>query len=90
MSSIDGVDFFFFDPQNSDAPISASVRSKQDRMLVEIRNHGKHGGIIAESDEALRGYLEQKFRVLGVGPDAAIIRRGIQSTLDAVEQATKS
>jgi len=90
MSSIDGVDFFFFDLQDSGAPGSASVRAKQEEMLVEIRNHGKHGGIIAESDEALRGYQERKFMVLGVGPDAAIIRRGIQSTLEAVEQATKS
>jgi 2-keto-3-deoxy-L-rhamnonate aldolase RhmA len=90
MSSIDGVDFFFFDREDSGAPDSPSVRAKQEEMLIEIRNHGKHGGIIVESDEALRGYQERKFMVLGVGPDAAIIRRGIQSTLEAVEQATKS
>ena len=88
MSSIDGVDFFFFDLQDSSAPSSASIRAKQEEILVEIRTHGKHGGIIAEGDEALREYQERKFRVLGVGPDAAIIRRGIQSTLDAVERTT--
>ncbi|MGH9543663.1 MAG: aldolase/citrate lyase family protein [Terriglobales bacterium] len=90
MSSIEGVDFFFFELQASSAPSSASMRAKQDAMLVEIRNHGKHAGIVGESDEALREYQEREFRVLGVGPDAAIIRRGIQSTLEAVEQATKS
>ncbi len=90
MTSIDGADFFFFDPEDSNAPRSASVRAKQDEMLAEIRSHGKHAGIIADSDEALREYQDRKFRVLGVGPDAAIIRRGIQSTLEAVEQGTKS
>jgi len=90
MSSIDGVDFFFFDLQDSGAPGSAGIRAKQDGMLVEIRNHGKHAGIIAESDERLREYRDRGFRVSGVGPDAAIIRRGIQCTLEAVEQTTKS
>jgi len=89
MCAIDGIDLFFFDLQDSGAPGSASVRTKQDEMLVEIRKHGKHAGIIAESDEALREYLERGFRVLGVGPDAAIIRRGIQSTLEAMGRTTK-
>jgi 2-keto-3-deoxy-L-rhamnonate aldolase RhmA len=83
MNSIDGVDFFFFDLQDSGAPGSAEVRAKQDDILAEIRKHGKHASIIAESNEALREYLERGFRVLGVGPDAAIIRRGIRSMLDA-------
>jgi len=90
MRSIEAVDFFFFNPQNSGARGSGSVSAKQGETLAEIRKHGKHAGIIAESDEALRGYLEREFRVLGIGPDAAIIRRGIQSTLEAVELATKS
>ena len=87
---MEAVDFFFFDPQTSGARGSASLSAMQGETLVEIRKHGKHAGIIAESDEALRGYLEREFRVLGIGPDAAIIRRGIQSTLEAVELATKS
>ncbi len=88
MSSIDGVEFFFFDPQDSGVSASASVSARQDDMLIEIRKHGKHAGIIAESDEALRRYQERELKLLGVGPDAAIIRRGIQSTLEAVGQAT--
>ena len=52
MSSIDGVDFFFFENPDSGAPGSAGVRAKQDEMLVAIRKHGKHAGIIAESDQA--------------------------------------
>ncbi len=90
MTSIDGVDFFFLDVQDFNAPNSTSVRAKQDEMLVEIRNHGKHAGTIAESDETLREYQDREFRVLGIGPDTAIIRRGIASTLETVEQATKS
>jgi 2-keto-3-deoxy-L-rhamnonate aldolase RhmA len=90
MSSIDGVDFFFFELPDSSARSSANLRAKQDEMLVAIRKHGKHAGIIAESDEALGEYQEREFRVLGVGPDAAIIRRSIQSTLEAVAQTTKS
>jgi 2-keto-3-deoxy-L-rhamnonate aldolase RhmA len=90
IGAIDGIDFFFFDLQDSGAPGSVSVRTMQDETLAEIRKHGKHAGIIAESDEALREYLERGLRVLGVGPDAAIIRRGIQSTLEAVGQTTKS
>jgi 2-keto-3-deoxy-L-rhamnonate aldolase RhmA len=90
MTSIDGVDFFFFDIQAFNAPHSASVRAKQDEKLVDIRKHGKQAGIIAESDEALREYQDRGFRVLGIGPDASIIRRGIESTLEAVEQTTKS
>jgi 2-keto-3-deoxy-L-rhamnonate aldolase RhmA len=87
-SSMEGVDFFFF-LKDSNVPSSAALRARQDEMLAEIRSHGKHAGIIAENDEALKEYHRRKFRVLGVGPDGAIIRGGIQSTLEAVGRATK-
>ena len=79
------MEVFFFEPQD---PRSDAARAEQDETLVEIRKHGKHGGIIAESDQALNEYQERGFRVLGVGPDAEIIRRGIQSTLEAVGART--
>lgn len=82
MISVDGAEVFFFERQGSG--IGSSARAEQDRMHAEIRKRGKHAGIVAESDEALSGYRERLFSVLGVGPDSEIIRRGIQSTLDAV------
>jgi 2-dehydro-3-deoxyglucarate aldolase len=88
MISIEDIDFFFFDTHDFNVP--DSVRATQDDMVVEIRKQGKHAGTIAESDEALRKYQDRGFRVLAIGPDAAIIRRGIESTLEAVAQATKS
>jgi 4-hydroxy-2-oxoheptanedioate aldolase len=88
VSSMEGIDFFFF-LDDSNVVNSAEVRAKQDEMLAEVRTHGKHGGIIAEDNEALKVNHERGFRVLGVGPDAAIIRSGVHSTLEAVGRATK-
>lgn len=90
MIPVEGVEFFFFEPRNSSARTFASARAVQDGLLLELRSRGRHAGIIAESDEALRECHERQFRVLGVGPDAAIIRRGIQSMLQAVKQTIRS
>jgi 2-keto-3-deoxy-L-rhamnonate aldolase RhmA len=88
ISSLEGIDCLLF-LDDSNVLSSTEGRAKQDEMLAEIRTHGKHAGVIAEDNEALRVNQERGFMVLGVGPDAAIIRSGVHSTLEAVGRATK-
>jgi 2-keto-3-deoxy-L-rhamnonate aldolase RhmA len=87
--ALDGVDFVFLDLKTSNAPSLADVRARQDEMVAKMRDHGRHAGIIAENDEALKVYEERKFRVLGLGPDTEIIRKGIQSTLEAAGRSNQ-
>ena len=77
----DGVDFFFFEPTHGD-----KAQARMDRLVSEIRDAGKHAGIVAETDHELSQQLARQFTILGVGIDAGIIRRGIQETMSTLDQ----
>src|SRR5262249_17875524 len=48
-----------------------------------VRRHGKHCGILATSDENLLLRRRQGFTMLGVGVDAALLRRALRGALGA-------
>jgi 4-hydroxy-2-oxoheptanedioate aldolase len=81
--SVDGVELFFLECSIRD---ETQAGAAMDRLLYEIRNHGKHAGILAARNDDLLRYVARQFRFLGVGSDAGIILRGIQDTMDAVNK----
>jgi 2-keto-3-deoxy-L-rhamnonate aldolase RhmA len=81
--SVDGVELFFLECSIRD---ETQAGVAMDRLLYEIRNHGKHAGILAARNDDLLRYLARQFRFLGVGSDAGIILRGMQDTMDAVNK----
>jgi len=91
MLQVDGVDLFFFGP--ADYSSSAGHRGQwegpgvAEQLLAikdKIRGAGKNVGIIASSNENLLERTQQGFRLLGVGIDTGLLRRGLHGSLAAV------
>jgi 2-keto-3-deoxy-L-rhamnonate aldolase RhmA len=93
--SVEGTDVFFFDPADYSAdtglpgelegPVTAAAH---DKMVHEVRKHGKHAGVVAVTDEALTTYRDRGFTMLGVGFDGGLILSGIRSMLHLVGRSS--
>jgi 2-keto-3-deoxy-L-rhamnonate aldolase RhmA len=93
--SVEGAEVFFFDPADYSADSGLpgelegpAVAAAHDRMVEQVRKHGKHAGVVAVSDEALARYRERGFAMLGVGFDGGMILGGIRSMLDLVGRSS--
>lgn len=93
MCQVDGVDIFWFGP--ADYSSTAGYRGQwegpgvADQILQlkdQIRNSGKHCGLLATSHENLVQRREQGFRLIGVGSDTGLLLRTLRATLTVVER----
>jgi 2-keto-3-deoxy-L-rhamnonate aldolase RhmA/quercetin dioxygenase-like cupin family protein len=90
LCQVDGVSLFLFGP--ADFSSTAGYRGQWEGPGVAeqllalkdiIRGAGKHCGIMATSAEDLQRRRGQGFRMLGLGSDAGLLLRGLQSSLAA-------
>ena len=88
---VPGTEIFFFGP--ADYSSSAGYPGQWEgpgvaqqilALQARIRSKGKHGGIIATSNENLRQRREEGFRMLGLGLDGGLLLRSLRGALATV------
>lgn len=93
MLRVDGVEIFQFGP--ADYSSTAGHRGQWEgpgvaeqivAMKNQVRDAGKHCGIMATSHDDLLRRTEQGFRLLGLGMDASLLIRALRSTLAVVNK----
>jgi 2-keto-3-deoxy-L-rhamnonate aldolase RhmA len=85
LASVQGIELFFVESASS-----SYSPAEIERTVAEIKKRGKHAGIVAASEQELTSYAAQQFKVVGVGSDAEIIRRGIKTMMEAISKIAKS
>ena len=93
LCEVDGVDIFFFGPNDYSA--SAGFAGQWEgpgiaEQILEIKEtilkHGKHCGLLATSEAALSKRSEEGFRMLGLAVDTGLIIDGLRRQLGVVGQ----
>src|SRR5262245_38013741 len=91
MCQVEGVDLFWFGP--ADFSASAGHRGQWEgpgvadeilRLKELLRQAGKHCGVVATKDADVERRLNQGFRAIGLGADAALLIRSLRVSLAAV------
>jgi 2-keto-3-deoxy-L-rhamnonate aldolase RhmA/quercetin dioxygenase-like cupin family protein len=93
LTSVDGVELFFFGPADYSAsaghPGQWEGPGVAEQILAAkdaIRQAGKHCGVIATNNDNLQLRIEQGFRMLGLGLDGGLLIKAIESMLPHTER----
>jgi len=85
------VEIFFFRPANYLSTADFSDKWEESDVARQIlaakdaiRAQGKHCGMVATSNDNLAQLREQGFRMLGIGCDTGLLRRGIREALSTI------
>jgi 2-dehydro-3-deoxyglucarate aldolase/4-hydroxy-2-oxoheptanedioate aldolase len=96
MLRVEGVDLFWFGP--ADYSSTAGYRGQWEgpgvaeqilRMKNQIRQAGKHCGVLSTSIDNLRQRQEQGFGAVGLGSDAGLLLRSLHAALAAAGRDQK-
>jgi len=91
LCKVDGVDVFFFGPNDYSASAGFAgqwegpgIAEQILEMKETILEHGKHCGLLATSEAALTQRRKQGFRMLGLATDTGLIIEGLRRQLGVV------